>query len=209
MQTSSCSSTSLDHFMPCALESSFHDKEIFGIFQREAWCWILDGILVANELIRMASVEDTKLLLFKMDFEKAFDIAEALQVSILEACDNGLYKGIYLANNGANLSLLQYADDALFFGEWSRDNALCLIHILRCFELAFGLKVNLDKSKVFGVGVPVNKVISMASSLGCNHDSLPFFYLRLSVGKRINTYVGWNEVIRCWRNMARHYQDHK
>ncbi|GKD88946.1 RNA-directed DNA polymerase, eukaryota, reverse transcriptase zinc-binding domain protein, partial [Tanacetum coccineum] len=123
MQTSSCSSTSLDHFMP---------------------------------------------------------FSEALQVSILDACDNELYKGIYLSNNGANLSLLQYADNALFFGEWSRDNALCLIHILRCFELAFGLKVNLDKSKVFGVGVPVNEVISMASSLGCNHDSLPFFYLGLS-----------------------------
>ncbi|GJZ48173.1 putative RNA-directed DNA polymerase [Tanacetum coccineum] len=176
---------------------------------------ILDGVLVANEIIRMATIEKSKLLLFKVDFEKAFDsvnwpflldtmrqmgfgskwrswissclssasisvlvngsptkefklerglrqgdplspflfliVAEALQVSILEACDIGLYKGIFLAKSGANLSLLQYADDALFFGKWSRENALSLIHILRCFELASGLKVNIDKSRVMGV----------------------------------------------------------
>ncbi|GKD02121.1 RNA-directed DNA polymerase, eukaryota [Tanacetum coccineum] len=225
---------------------------------------ILDGILVANEIIRMASVEDTKLLIFKVDFEKAFDsvnwsflldtmgqmgfgpkwrrwiascllsasililvngspskefklerglrqgdplspflfliVAEALQVSILEACDNGIFKGIFLANSGANLSLLQYADDALFFGEWSRANALNLIHILRCFELASGLKVNIDKSRVIGVNVPVNEVVSMAASLGCSHDALPFFYLGLPVGKRMNTCDGWNEVIHRFRN---------
>ena len=34
---------------------------------------ILDGCLIANEIIRMAALEDHKLLLFKVDFEKAFD----------------------------------------------------------------------------------------------------------------------------------------
>nr|GEX95696.1 cysteine-rich receptor-like protein kinase [Tanacetum cinerariifolium] len=34
---------------------------------------ILDGCLIANELIRMANLEGHKLLLFKVDFEKAFD----------------------------------------------------------------------------------------------------------------------------------------
>ncbi|GJZ49469.1 Orf y [Tanacetum coccineum] len=34
---------------------------------------ILDGYLVANEIIRMAALENHKLLLFKVDFEKAFD----------------------------------------------------------------------------------------------------------------------------------------
>nr|GEY05178.1 putative RNA-directed DNA polymerase, eukaryota, reverse transcriptase zinc-binding domain protein [Tanacetum cinerariifolium] len=127
-------------------------------------CMVLlnDRFLMESSL-QMNFFEWLHLLLFKVDFEKAFDsvdwsflleimrnsnskwglrqgdplsfflfliVAEALQVSILEACDNKLYKGIYLANYGANLCLLQYADDALFFGEWSRDNALYLIHIL-------------------------------------------------------------------------------
>nr|GEV23004.1 cysteine-rich receptor-like protein kinase [Tanacetum cinerariifolium] len=34
---------------------------------------ILDGCLVANEIIRMAKLEDQNLLIFKVDFEKAFD----------------------------------------------------------------------------------------------------------------------------------------
>ncbi|GJT80737.1 cysteine-rich receptor-like protein kinase [Tanacetum coccineum] len=158
---------------------------------------ILDGCLIANEIIRMPLIEDLKLLLFKVDFEKAFDsvnwnflldimrqmgfsikwrkwmfvclssasisvmvngspskefklkrglrqgdplspflfliVAEALQITILEACDKDLYKGVSLVESGSNLSLLQYADDALFFGEWSRVNASLLIHILECF----------------------------------------------------------------------------
>ncbi|GJY38762.1 cysteine-rich receptor-like protein kinase, partial [Tanacetum coccineum] len=34
---------------------------------------ILDGCLVANEIIRMAKLEDPNLLIFKVDFEKNFD----------------------------------------------------------------------------------------------------------------------------------------
>ncbi|GJW80372.1 RNA-directed DNA polymerase, eukaryota [Tanacetum coccineum] len=172
---------------------------------------ILDGCLIANEIIRMTSIKNHKLLLFKVDFEKAFDsvswsflqdvmlqmgfgikwrkwiqaclssasilvlingspsnefkmerglrqgdplspflfllVVEALQISILEVCSKGFFKGIYLANSGANLSLLQYADDARFFGEWSRLNAKNLISILKCFELALGLKINFSKSR--------------------------------------------------------------
>ncbi|GJY65533.1 putative RNA-directed DNA polymerase [Tanacetum coccineum] len=204
---------------------------------------ILDGCLVANEIIRMASIENHKLLLFKVDFEKAFDsvnwlflqdvmrqmrfgekwrkwistcltsasisilvngspskefkmerglrqgdpispllfllVVESLQISILEACNKGLYKGISLVNGGANISLLQYADDALFFGNWSRVNAYNLILILNCFEEASGLKVNISKSRLFGIRVSNIEVECVVSSLGCTHDTIPFMYLSL------------------------------
>ncbi|GJZ97887.1 cysteine-rich receptor-like protein kinase [Tanacetum coccineum] len=38
-----------------------------------AGCQILNGCLIANEIIRTASLEKLKLLLFKVNFEKAFD----------------------------------------------------------------------------------------------------------------------------------------
>ncbi|GJZ65953.1 hypothetical protein Tco_0622649 [Tanacetum coccineum] len=79
-------------------------------------------------------------------------------------------------------------------------SSLSLIHILRCFELASGLKVNIDKSRVMGVGVPTSEVISMASSIGCTHDSLPFCYLGLPVGKWMNLSASWNEVINRFRD---------
>ncbi|GJY40280.1 arginine repressor C-terminal-like domain-containing protein [Tanacetum coccineum] len=72
-------------------------------------------------------------------------VVEALQIAILEACSKGFFKGVSLAEGGVNISLLQYADDALFFGEWSRLNAKNLILILKCFENASGLKINLSK----------------------------------------------------------------
>ncbi|GJW74221.1 reverse transcriptase domain, reverse transcriptase zinc-binding domain protein [Tanacetum coccineum] len=76
-------------------------------------------------------------------------VSEALQVSIIEACSKGFYKGVFLAEDGSNVSLLQYADDALFFGKWSRSNARNLILILKCFEEDSGLKVNLLKSRLW------------------------------------------------------------
>ncbi|GKB18233.1 hypothetical protein Tco_0852156 [Tanacetum coccineum] len=60
-----------------------------------------------------------------------------------------------------HVSHLMYADDVIFFGEWSRNNAHNLICMLRCFNLTSGLKINVHKSKVLGLGVPDVEV-------GCN-----------------------------------------
>nr|GEX84742.1 RNA-directed DNA polymerase, eukaryota, reverse transcriptase zinc-binding domain protein [Tanacetum cinerariifolium] len=59
-----------------------------------------------------------------------------------------------------------------------------------------GLKVNLSKSILFGVGVDLSKVEVVASSLNCLHDSIPFLYLGLLVGKNMQYYDGWLDVIR-------------
>ncbi|GJU77074.1 putative RNA-directed DNA polymerase, eukaryota, reverse transcriptase zinc-binding domain protein [Tanacetum coccineum] len=130
-------------------------------------------------------------------------VAEALQVTVLEACNVGLYNGVSLTSNGANISFLQYANVALFYGEWSRWNAKNLIHILKCFELRSGLKVNLAKSIILGVGVPINVVHEVFASLGCAHDSLPFIYLGLSVGRKMRLCEGWDAVVnRVWNRLS-------
>nr|GEW35219.1 RNA-directed DNA polymerase, eukaryota, reverse transcriptase zinc-binding domain protein [Tanacetum cinerariifolium] len=81
--------------------------------------------------------------------------------------------------NGGSLYLshLFYADDAVFIGEWSDDNLDNLIRILNCFHLALGLKINVNKSQVLGVGVPPNIVNQGASRIGCSVMHLPFKYL--------------------------------
>nr|KAJ0221875.1 hypothetical protein LSAT_V11C200066830 [Lactuca sativa] len=50
-----------------------------------------------------------------------------------------------------------YADDALFLGEWSKGNIKNLARILRCFHVSSGLKVNFYKSRVFGVGATLEE----------------------------------------------------
>nr|GEY27738.1 putative RNA-directed DNA polymerase, eukaryota [Tanacetum cinerariifolium] len=148
------------------------------------WCRSYkDGIIVSNENVNYAKKVESNLLLFKVDFEKAFDsinwiflidvmkqmdfgakwcswkyaclsfasisiiVNEALQVMVIETCNKGIFNGLSLAVNGANISLLQYAYDALFFGEWSKSNATNLIYFLECYHEVSGLKVKDIKEK--------------------------------------------------------------
>nr|GEZ20681.1 arginine repressor C-terminal-like domain-containing protein [Tanacetum cinerariifolium] len=56
---------------------------------------------------------------------------------------------------------------------------------------ASGLKINLDKSGLFNIGVAIDDVNVVASSLGCSHDVPPFSYLGLPIGKRMRFYDKW------------------
>nr|GFA07128.1 hypothetical protein [Tanacetum cinerariifolium] len=191
---------------------------------------MLDGSLIANEIVNFAKKAGMNLLLFKVDFEKAFDsvnwdflldvmaqmnfgykwcqwirsclssasvsvlingspskefkmerglrqgdplsyflfliVAEALQVMFIEACNKGIFRGLYIANEGVNISLLQYADDTLFFGEW-----------------------------LFGIRISLEDVVNVARAISCSHDSLPFTYLGLPIGKNLRKVEAWSEVI--------------
>nr|GFB53591.1 transposon TX1 uncharacterized [Tanacetum cinerariifolium] len=122
-------------------------------------------------------------------------VSEALQVMVIDACNKGIFSGVSLADNGANISLLQYADDVLFFGEWSKYNATNLTHLIECYHEVSGLKVNFSKSCLYGVGVPYSDVVSLARYIKCSHGSLPFMYLGLPVGKNIMKSTNWNGVI--------------
>lgn len=75
-----------------------------------------------------------------------------------------------------------YADDVIFIGEWSDVNFVNLNRLLCCFFIASGLKVNLHKSQVFGVGIIDLDVHRLASILKCEPTTFPFMYLGLSVG---------------------------
>ena len=78
---------------------------------------------------------------------------EALNVILVEAKNKNIFNGNEVGKDKTYISHLQFADDALIMGEWSLTNAKNLSRILTCFHLASGLKVNFNKSKLFGVGV--------------------------------------------------------
>ncbi|GKA22407.1 hypothetical protein Tco_0708369 [Tanacetum coccineum] len=113
----------------------------------------------------------------------------------MDAYDLGIFKGISLQEDGANLSLLQYAGDALFFGEWSLHNAQNLIRILKCFQNVSGLAINLTKSTLYGIGVHELEVASVAAAINCKSESLPFMYLGLPVGKNMTKVENWILVV--------------
>ncbi|KAJ9553481.1 hypothetical protein OSB04_017526 [Centaurea solstitialis] len=221
--------------------------------------FILDGVLIVNEVIDFLKRKKKKGLIFKVDFEKAYDsvewsflldcmrkmgfgekwvkrieeclkssttsvlvngsptkefpmrkglrqgdplapflfliVAEALHLLTEKAEDNLLFEGIKVGNQNLPVSHLQYADDVVFLGQWRTSNLKNLLKILECFQRMSGLKINVSKSKNFGVGVPDEEVSSWATSVGCKYGKLPFSYLGLPVGNSMRKIDHWKEAI--------------
>ncbi|XP_071741061.1 uncharacterized protein [Rutidosis leptorrhynchoides] len=221
--------------------------------------YILDGVLIANESIEYLKNQKKRSLVFKVDFENAFDslnwdflmevmssmgfgskwcrwilaclksasisilingspttefsmgrgvrqgdplspflfilAAEGLNILTKATVDRGIFKGVEIGNDKVVISHLQYADDTIFFGDLSMSNARNLIYILKCFELASGLKVNFHKSCLYGVGADSGEIDMLANRMGCQACKFPFIYLGLPIGAKMKKISDWNSVI--------------
>ncbi|GJR81176.1 RNA-directed DNA polymerase, eukaryota, reverse transcriptase zinc-binding domain protein [Tanacetum coccineum] len=118
---------------------------------------------------------------------------EGLHVAIEDASAAGLYRGITM--HTLSLSHFFFADDALFVGEWSRENIRNLSIILECFHRVSGLKINFHKSNLVGVGVPFDEVKALAQLTGCQASPPYFKYLGLPVGFNMAATTNWDFLI--------------
>ncbi|XP_022041673.1 uncharacterized mitochondrial protein AtMg01250-like [Helianthus annuus] len=99
---------------------------------------------------------------------------EVLSRLISNTSDLGIFKGIKTPNEGPILSHFLYVDDALILGEWSEENIKTVARILRIFHICSDLKINFNKSNLFGIGVNEEDIDLMSSLLGCKKGSLHF-----------------------------------
>ncbi|GJT13803.1 RNA-directed DNA polymerase, eukaryota [Tanacetum coccineum] len=219
---------------------------------------ILDGPFILNELLSWCKHKKSKALIFKIDFEKAFDsvrwvyldvvlanfgfglkwrswiqgclnsamgsilvngsptsefnfskglkqgdplspflfilIMESLHLSFNNVVNTGLYNGIQI-DESLNSSHLFYADDVIFVGKWNSSNLSTIVNVLKWFYLASGLKINLNKSKLMGIGISHDVVASAAKSIGCSILHSPFNYLGVKVGGIMSRLSSWDDVI--------------
>ena len=89
-----------------------------------------------------------------------------------------------------------YADDAVFIGEWREENLRHLVSILQCFYLASGLRINIHKCSIMGVGGVTNVEVNRgAQMIGCEASKTPFKYLGIMVGGKMNRLQSWDVVI--------------
>ena len=116
-----------------------------------------------------------------------------------KACDIGAFDGLRLPNDGPVLSHLLYADDAMLMGEWSTVNFVHMKRVLIIFYLCSGLKINLHKSVLFGVGVDNEEIKFKADSLGCKPGAIPFVYLGIKVGANMNRISNWDPVVNTFK----------
>lgn len=109
---------------------------------------------------------------------------EGLHVVLRKAHNSTLFRGISII--GIDISHLFYVDDVVFMSTWNPDNVSRIIHIFRCFYLASGLKINLQISKLIGVGVPFAQVELAARKVECAPDTCPFIHLGVPVGQNMS-----------------------
>ncbi|GJT17785.1 RNA-directed DNA polymerase, eukaryota, reverse transcriptase zinc-binding domain protein [Tanacetum coccineum] len=119
---------------------------------------------------------------------------ESLHLSFSRVVDADIFKGIKI-DTSVTISHLFYADDAVFIGEWSDDNLTRIMHVLHCFFLSSGLKINVKKSHLLGVGVPNDNITSAAMNLGCSVMKTPFKYLGVMVGGDMSKIKAWDKTI--------------
>ena len=77
-------------------------------------------------------------------------VAKGLTGLMREAIKKQLYDEFLVGEKSVPVSILQYADNTIFFGEATMQNVKTIKSILRAIELSSGLKINYGKSS-FGV----------------------------------------------------------
>ncbi|XP_028106830.1 uncharacterized protein LOC114305894 [Camellia sinensis] len=123
-------------------------------------------------------------------------VVEALNILLQRAMELRLLKGVSVgANDEVKLSHLQFADDSLLFCEVELLEVLNLKRILRCFEVASGLKINYHKSVVCGIGISGSALTEFAFLLNCKTQNLPLKHQGLPLGANPRRKKTWKPIV--------------
>lgn len=220
---------------------------------------ILDAALIANEVVDDVKSLKKKGLVFKLDFEKAYDrvnwgfldkvmdrkgfgerwrkwisgclssctfavivngepkswfkgergvrqgdplspflftiVVDVLSRLVSRAVSNGLVKGLSVGSEGILISHLQFADDTILFLEPDAESFVNVLSLLRFFEIASGLKINLSKSGLAGINVDSQVLTAFALSAGCQSLHWPLVYLGIPLGGNPRALSFWDPVV--------------
>ncbi|KAL8465235.1 hypothetical protein ACS0TY_034659 [Phlomoides rotata] len=99
-------------------------------------------------------------------------VAEALNMLVRKAATVGERK--------VEVSILQYADDTILVCLGKKENIRVMKGILRIFEYIYGLKVNFQKSKLYGMFLKQDFIREAESLAQCRIAPLPISYLEVT-----------------------------
>ncbi|GJR82179.1 RNA-directed DNA polymerase, eukaryota, reverse transcriptase zinc-binding domain protein [Tanacetum coccineum] len=121
-------------------------------------------------------------------------VMESLHLSFKRVVDAGMFNGIVL-DPSIQLSYMFYVDDAVFMAQWSDKNIDTIIYVLKCFQRASGLHINLTKRKLMGLAVSEDRVEQASTRIGCGVFKAPFVYLGSIVGGSMSRIKSWEEIV--------------
>ena len=109
-----------------------------------------------------------------------------------------------MGKDGIEISILQYADDTIFFCEASMQNLKVLKAILRSFEMVSGLKINYAKSQFGAIRKSAQWLNEAALYLNCGLLAVPFTYLGIPIKANPKSYVTWEPIVKkCESRLAK------
>ena len=94
-------------------------------------------------------------------------VTDVLSRMLLRAEERNLLEGFKVGRNSTRVSHLQFADDNIFFSNTCVEDLQTLKSLLLVFGQISGLKVNLDKSNLFGINLDQNHISRLALMLDC------------------------------------------
>ncbi|GKA99078.1 reverse transcriptase domain, reverse transcriptase zinc-binding domain protein [Tanacetum coccineum] len=100
--------------------------------------------------------------------------AEGLNAMVKEAVEKGIFRGVVVGKNNVT-----------------------------CFEEVSGLKVNYNKSKLYGIGVNEREMSEMVRWMGCGIGEFPFTYLGLPIGVNMRRVNAWGPVVEKFKKQKR------
>ncbi|GJZ51298.1 putative RNA-directed DNA polymerase, eukaryota, reverse transcriptase zinc-binding domain protein [Tanacetum coccineum] len=175
---------------------------------------VLDGPLMLSELIDWYKKKNKKLLILKVDFEKAFDSVSWSYLdyvlnhfgfsetwrSWIRTCLQSA-RTLVLVNGSPTLEFSIHRGlrkveplSPLLFILVMEGLHLALKEVVQTHKIK-GLKINVSKSNIYGVRVSMEDLDIMARSIGCAAGSLPLMYLGLPIGTNMNNLSNWNTLV--------------
>ncbi|GMI80386.1 hypothetical protein HRI_001707900 [Hibiscus trionum] len=122
-------------------------------------------------------------------------IGEALSVLIRKGMAIEIVEGIRMGDSNLVISHLQFADDLMLLSTAKEEKVRNVKRVLRIFEIVSGLKLNMKKTKIYGINVKQDDLSAWAASIKCELDSLPTMYLGMSLGHNRNSKTIWDLVL--------------
>ncbi|RVW90164.1 putative mitochondrial protein [Vitis vinifera] len=113
-------------------------------------------------------------------------VADVLSRMLLKAEERNLLEGFRVGRNRCRVTHLQFADDTILFASPREEELQTLKSLLLVFGQISGLKVNLDKSNLFGINLDQNHLSRLALLLDCKASDWPILYLGLPLGGKPN-----------------------
>ncbi|GJV56777.1 RNA-directed DNA polymerase, eukaryota [Tanacetum coccineum] len=158
---------------------------------------ILDGPFILNEVMQWSKAKNKHTMIFKVDFEKAFDsVRWDFLVDVLKKFGFGDHwcnwiKSCLCSSRGSILVNGSPTSEFQFQKGLKQGDPLSpflFILVMESLHLSFqkvvnaGLRINMHKIKIMGVAVENSKVSWAATDIGCMILKAPFSYLGVKIG---------------------------